>query len=297
MIPRRLVHKQAADEVLVTSVDAAADDVGGWWVRVRLPRGHVFHGDVTGRSAGFYDPLLIVEALRQGCIAIGHLGYGVPMDFHYTVRFYELSVLDMAALDFRSDHGEFDIRVLIGQEFRPAAGDAVTGLAVVAVASRDGVAALEVSGAFGWLPDDRWQLMRVGSTWEPGPQPVRAEPAAVGRTRSANVVIGEPVSHPDGAVHAPIVVDTGNRAFFDHPVDHLPGGLILEACRQLALAALGRRATEVTGLARLRCEFKAFAEMRPGCVVVLDPQQRPLTFRGEVNQSGRVCATIALEFR
>ena len=293
MIPRHLVHKHAADAVFVTALTAEDD---GWRIGARLPHQHDFHGDATGRQAGYHDPLLVLEAFRQACIAIGHRGYAVPSDFHYTVRHYALSVLDPAALETSSGTADFDMHAVIRREFRPAADAAVNGLTVEATASRDGLAAMELTAGFNWLPDARWQQLRAGAGWEAGPQPAPADPAAVGRRRPANVVIGAPAHRPDGSACAPVVVDLGNQTFFDHPLDHLSGGLIIEACRQLAVAALGPRAAEVLGPSRLRCDFHSFAELQPGCVVAVQPQPQPLAFHGEVTQAGQLRAGVALEF-
>lgn len=293
MIPAELVHKHAAGEVLLTAVTA---DAGIWLAGARLPDRHRFHGDATGRQSGYHDPLLILEAFRQGCIAVGHLGYAVPPDFHYAVRHYEFAVLAPAALESSSANQDFDIRMTIRREFRPAPDAAVNGLIIAASARRDGIVAMELSAGFSWMPEARWQQLRAGSTWEPGPQSPPAAPAVVGRRRAANVVIGSPARRRDGSVCAPVLVDLGNRTFFDHPLDHLPGGLLIEACRQLALAELGTQAATVLGPSRLRCEFHSFAELRPGCVVVLEPERQPLAFRGEVHQSGRVRAGVALGF-
>jgi len=289
-----LVHKRAVAEVRITAVAADAD---GWILRARLPRRHSFHNDAMGRQSGYHDPLFVLEAFRQGCIAASHLFYSVPLDFHYTVRYYQFSVLDLTALESATEPAEFEFRTAIRREFRPGGQAPVNGLAVAATAKRNGINAMELSGAFGWMPEDRWQLMRTGSSWEPAPQPSTADPLTVGRRQSAHVVIGEPVQrHNDGSACAPIVMDIHNPTFFDHPLDHLPGGLILEACRQLALAVLGPRASMIVGPSRLRCDFHSFAELNPACIVALAPAQDALAFRGEVNQSGQGRATVELAF-
>jgi hypothetical protein len=289
-----LVHKSAAAEALVSAVAADQD---GWILRTRLPGHHDFHSDSIGRQSGYHDPLLVLEAFRQGCIAASHLFCGVPLDFRYTVRFYELSVLDFTALEHDTGPAEFDFHTEIRSEFRPEPQAAVNGLAVAATATRNGSRAMELGGSFGWMPESRWQRMRTGSSWEPGPQPPTTDPLAVGRTQSAHVVIGGPVqSHDDGSACAPIVVDTGNPTFFDHPLDHLPGGLILEACRQLAVSVLGPRASTVVGPSRLRCDFESFAELNPPCVVRLAPAGAALTFGAQIDQSGHARARVGLTF-
>lgn len=289
-----LVHKRSPAEVLVAAV---TEDAAGWILRARLPRRHSFHNDAMGLQFGHHDPLFVLEAFRQGCIAASHLFYGVPLDFHYTVRDYGLAIVDLAGLESDTEPSEFEFRTAIRREFRPAGHAGVSGLEVVATVERNGKIAMELSGAFGWMSASRWQLMRAGSSWEAAPQPATTSPLTVGRTQSEHVVIGEPVQrYGDGSASAPIVVDIANPTFFDHPLDHLPGALILEACRQLALAALGPRASSVVGPSRLRCDFHSFAELNSACIVELTPAHGDLTFGAEVNQSGQRRATMELAF-
>ncbi|HTY34555.1 AfsA-related hotdog domain-containing protein [Mycobacterium sp.] len=289
-----LVHKRVVAEAFVTSVGA---DANGWTAHARLPGRHSFHADSVGRQSGYYDPLLVLEALRQGCIAASHLLYDVPLDFHHTVRYYEFSVLDLGVLESGPEHLDVEFNIVVRKEIRRGEEAHINGLDITAIAAWGGTKAMELSGAFGWMPEEAWQRMRAGSRWEPVAQPSATDPLTVGRTRSANVVIGKPVHlSGDGSARAPIVVDIHNPTFFDHPLDHLPGGLILEACRQLSLAELGARAAMTVGPTRLRCDFHSFAEMDAVNDVALTPADDALVFRGEVNQSGQTRATVELAF-
>ncbi len=293
-IARELVHKRAVAEVLVTSV---ADHPTGWTVHAQLPRLHSFHADAVGQQCAYHDPLLVMEAFRQGCIAASHLFYDVPLDAHHTVRYYQLSVLDSATLEYGAQALDLQFNVTVRKEFRRGDDGPVQGLDVVAVAAHDGAKAMELSGAFGWMSDAKWQQFRAGSCWDPGPQPTPADPGIVGRTQVGNVVIGEPVSDDGGAFSAPVVVDVCHPTLFDHPLDHLPGGLIIEACRQLSLATLGSRASAVVGPSWLRCDFHSFSEMDAiSTAAVTVAADDPLSFRAAVSQTGQTRATVELTF-
>lgn len=294
-IPRELVHKQAVGEVLVTSVSSQAD---GWLVHAQLPRLHGFHTDGLGRQGEHHDPLLVMEAFRQGCIAASHLFYDVPLDARHTVRYYELSVVDFAQLERGPSTLDLELNIVVQKEFRREGHDAVHGLEVQAVASHDGTKAMELSGAFGWMSLAKWQAFRAGSAWEPGPQPAPIDPRSVGRTRMQNVVIGEPVKSPEnGSASAPLIVDIGHPTIFDHPLDHLPGGLIIEATRQLSLAIADTRASSLVGPSWLRIDFHSFTEMDSvSTVAMAQGVDDPLTFRGDVTQSGQTRATVELAF-
>jgi hypothetical protein len=295
-IARELVHKRAVSEVLVTSLAGAAESTDPWLCHAQLPRRHSFHTDLTGEQGGYHDALLVMEAFRQACIAASHLFYDVPLDARHTVRYYELTVVDPAAL--RQGPGPMDLEfaIAVRKEFQRGDGGPVQGLDVAAVATHDGTKLMELSGAFGWMSAATWTAFRAGASWDPGPQPAPVDPARVGRGRRENVVIGHPVPLADGA-SAPVLVDIAHPIIFDHPLDHLPGGLIIEAGRQLAWALLGPRAATVTGPARVRCDFRSFTELDAPSTVTMAPDgDDALTFRGAVTQSGQTRATVELAF-
>lgn len=293
-LPKEMVHKHAVDEAFVTGVTAYAD---GWISHARLPDRHSFHNDALGCQSRYHDPLLVLEAFRQGIIAGSHLVYGVPFDCQYVLRYCAFSVLDFRGLAVTDGPADFEFRTAIRRELRSRGKGPVKGLELLGTATRDGIDAMELSGAFGWMTEDDWTQLRTGARWEISSQPVAADPRKVGRSRSEHVVIGEP-GEPggDGSWSAPIVVNLGDPTFFDHPQDHLPGALILEACRQLAVAALGERASTVVGPSRMRCDFHSFAELNPSCIVALTPAEDALSFRAELTQSGLRRASTELTF-
>jgi hypothetical protein len=293
-IRRELVHKRAVSEVLVTSV---SNQSGTWTVHAQLPRLHSFHTDVVGRQRSYYDPLLVLEAFRQGCIAGSHLFYDAPSDARHTVRYYELSVVDLDQLECGSGTLDLELNIVVQKESRREGGP-VHGLEVRAVVAHEGAKAVEVSAAFGWMPLAKWDAMRAGASWDPGPQPAPADVRTVGRTRVENVVIGEPVHATEGgSASAPLVVDINHATLFDHPLDHLPGGLMIEAARQLSLAIDDSRAPNLVGPSWLRIDFHSFAEMDAvNTAVMTRDAADPLTFRGDITQSGKTRATIELAF-
>jgi 2-oxo-3-(phosphooxy)propyl 3-oxoalkanoate synthase len=293
-IARELVHKRSIAEVLITSVTTTP---ATWICHAQLTRRHSFHTDTTGAQRGYYDPLLVLEAFRQACIAASHASYGVPLDARYTVRYYELSILDAAALKCGPHMLDLEFDIAVRNEFRRGGDGPVRGLDVAAVVTHEGTKVMELSTSFGWMSRAKWEEFRADASWDAGPQASPADPRIVGRTRPENVVIGEPVPIGDGAASAPIVVDLSHPTMFDHPLDHLPGGLIIEACRQLSLAVLGSGGAKVMGPAWLRCDFQSFAELDATNTVTVAPAAGDaLSFWGEVTQSGQTKASVELTF-
>ena len=169
-------------------------------------------------------------------------------------------MVDPAALRRGRQTLDLEFTIMVRREFRRGQDGPVQGLDVAGVATHEGTKLMELSGAFGWMSAANWTALRAGAGWDPGPQITPAHPDRVGRSCRENVVIGEPAPHADGAC-APVVVDIAHPTIFDHPLDHLPGGLIIEAGRQLAMTLLGGRAAAVTGPARMRCDFQSFESM------------------------------------
>jgi hypothetical protein len=293
-IARELVHKRSIAEVLITSVTTTS---ANWICHAQLPRRHSFHTDTAGEQSAYHDPLLILEAFRQACVAASHASYDVPLDARYTVRYYELSILDLATLKCGPQVLDLELNIAVRNEFRRGGDGPVHGLDVAAVVTHEGTKVMELSGAFGWMSRAKWEAFRGGASWEAGPQASPADPQIVGRTRPENVVIGEPVPLDGGAASASIVVDVSHPTIFDHPLDHLPGGLIIEACRQLSLAVMGSCSATITGPAWLRCDFHSFAELDTTNTVTVAPAaEEALSFRGEVTQSGQTRASVELTF-
>jgi hypothetical protein len=299
-IARELVHKRSIAEVLITSVAATPVTPATWICHAQLPRRHSFHTDVTGQQGAYHDPLLVLEAFRQACIAASHAAYGVPLDARYTVRYYELSILDLATLKCGPQVLDLEFDIAVRNEFRRGGRGVqgpVHGLDVAAIVTHEGTKVMELSGAFGWMSPAKWEAFRGGASWDAGPQVSPADPQIVGRTRPENVVIGEPVPVGGSALSARIVVDVSHPTIFDHPLDHLPGGLIIEACRQLSLAVMGSRSATIMGPAWLRCDFHSFAELDTTNTVTVAPSaEDALTFRSEVTQSGQTRASVELRF-
>jgi len=293
-IARELVHKRSIAEVLITSVTTTP---ANWICQAQLPRRHSFHTDTAGEQSAYHDPLLILEAFRQACVAASHASYDVPLDARYTVRYYELSILDLATLKCGPQVLDLELNIAVRNEFRRGGDGPVHGLDVAAIVTHEGTKVMELSGAFGWMSLAKWEAFRGGASWDAGPQASPADPQIVGRTRPENVVIGAPVPLDGGAASAPIVVDVSHPTIFDHPLDHLPGCLIIEACRQLSLAVMGSCSATIMGPAWLRCDFHSFAELDTTNTVTVAPDaEDALSFRGEVTQSGQTRASVELTF-
>ncbi|MFB9904335.1 ScbA/BarX family gamma-butyrolactone biosynthesis protein [Allokutzneria oryzae] len=289
-VPRAMVHRASLCEVFLTSavrVDADTFDVGS-----QVPRTHSLYGDRLSLPT-HYDPVLYVEAARQACIYVAHEYFEAPQGNHFILRDAEMEVVDHTGLAVLPVPTNSVLRCSVLRRFKNRES-AVTGLRMLVTVLVNGEAAMTVQMSYSWVPAEKWQAMRAGNRAELGllfepqarPLPTRANPATVDRLNPANVVISPPRATTSGRT-ASLVVDTAHPALFDHPLDHVPGMLQLEAFRQLAITTAGfGRLTGMTA------RFVGFAELDlpSECESAIVSAGDDVEVRCAVRQAGRTVA-------
>jgi hypothetical protein len=253
-VPRELVHRVSVAEVFVTSLVEHAGQID---VGVQLPRSHAFYRDSV---TGYHDPVAFVEAGRQACLAVAHKCFRVPAEARFVLRRFELRVHDPAGLAVTDAPCDATLHCQVVRRFTQ--DDHLCGLHLRHRFEIDGSHVLTADFAFSWVLEHEWAAVRGSiEPLRPSPPPARCAATVVGRSCARNVVIGPP--HIDGAfARAAVVVDTGHPTLFDHPVDHTPGMVLVEAVRQLATACAAVSADLGFGLVTaLRCRFSDFTEL------------------------------------
>ncbi|WP_282692980.1 ScbA/BarX family gamma-butyrolactone biosynthesis protein [Streptomyces sp. CC208A] len=280
-VPQALTHKLNAAEVLLTDWRRTAPDT--FAVRARWPRAHGFYLNRHGR----HDPLLLAESVRQALPLLSHAAYAVPMghqllwqDFRWEldpVALYaegravdvELSVV---CDDVRYRRGRAAAMVLRAEAYREGTW---LGRARTQFTIQDRAIYERLRGAYA-------DTARAVARARPAPPPV--PPQLTGRYWGEDVVLSAveaveavPVEAlPVGAVHPAgdgvdrwgLRVDTSHPVLFDHPVDHVPGMLLMEAARQAAQAAAHPRATVVVGM---ETSFVRYVELDAPCRIETRP--------------------------
>ncbi|MBI0293094.1 A-factor biosynthesis protein [Streptomyces sp. PRKS01-29] len=272
-VPRELVHRLSLTEVFLTGVLARDEDTLD--IGVQIPRSHAFYRDTAG-CRHVYDPMVLVEAVRQSLLMLGHDLFERPFGTKFILRDIALRDADITAFAVRDVPTEVVLRCRIVRRFRGREGLKGARLSYSALIGARVAATLD--GSMSWLTPAEWQATReevratlglpaqAGFTaCEPGP---RIGEALVDRRDAANVVISplelRLAPGGGGTGTARLLVDTGHPVLFDHPLDHVPGMLTLEAFRQLSIAtavetgALPSAAAVLTGL---RARFTGFGEL------------------------------------
>ncbi|MCX4884367.1 MULTISPECIES: ScbA/BarX family gamma-butyrolactone biosynthesis protein [unclassified Streptomyces] len=272
-VPRQLVHRAAVAETFLTDWKRTGAD------RFRLfaqwPRAHQLHVS-PDRSA--YEPLLVAETVRQCGALLAHAAYDAPLDHCFVLKELRLSTcpehlaVGAAPAEPVLDVTVFDVRHRAG---RPTAlrYDTVVRLGGERVAS----AHIAVS----WTSESVYRRLRGGRTAATVcalPLPSALPAGVVGRALPTDVVLAPPDRHGRRQLR----VDTAHPVFFDHPLDHVPGMLLLEAARQAARA----RTADPAGSATFHAAFHQYAELdRPTWIEVTEGHGTGLEVRGRQGES------------
>ncbi|MEU6278098.1 ScbA/BarX family gamma-butyrolactone biosynthesis protein [Streptomyces populi] len=285
-VPRTIVHRAAVSEVLATGLQRVGED--HYRVGVQWPRSHSYYGRVAGR---WHDPMLLAESIRQALLVIAHQEYDVPLDHKFLSSSLDYRVEpDGARLTERPAHILLDIRC----HNIKRRGRSISTMDLEVDCLRDGLRIGSGSISAQCVPKAAYRRLRgERADNQPGvPIPDAVTPRLVGRASAFDVVLG--VTHIDRVWT--LRYDRDHPVLFDHPVDHVPGMVLMEAARQSALAVLGAP----DGLI-VSCEsaYRKYVEFDSACLVTATP--RPATGPGPravtvgFNQSGATVATCEVQ--
>ncbi|WP_217142479.1 ScbA/BarX family gamma-butyrolactone biosynthesis protein [Streptomyces sp. AC627_RSS907] len=275
-VPKELVHRAAVAEVMLTDwerVDETRFKVAAQW-----PRGHSFFTPIDGR---YHDPLIAAETIRQVGSLLGHAEFGVPFGHHYLLHDLSLRVHPEHMLIHQTP-ASLDLDVTC-QDVKMRGGR-LAALRYEAVVRRDGHTAATGLFSFSCVSPAVYRRVRPAhvfrSDHRPLPLTAPAAPQSVGRMSPADVVLS-PVGEPN---RWQLRLDTQHPVLFDHPGDHVPGMVLLEAARQAAAGALGR--TSLFPL-DLTSELLQYAELDIPCLIEADPLPPQADGRRAVHVTGR----------
>lgn len=288
-IDRSLVHRDGICEVLLTDV-ARVGDVGDthagatFAVAAHVPRGHFYYDD---HLLPVVDPVLLVEVVRQAESAIAHLFLDVPRAAKFVVRSLAATITAPLPTAATGDGSTVYAIVTVANptevlgSLRAAAFRAVvrhTSAAgvVTELGEVELVTAFFPPTGYAYLRGERGSRGGLAELVRPDDRHGLAEPGSVGRSSAGNVVIGEPV-HTQETSTAQLLPAYGNASMFDHPQDHVPAMVLLEAARQLAVhrATTFGESTPTPGTLRIESEFHAFVELDAPVILTMEGGTTP----------------------
>ncbi|MFF4060839.1 ScbA/BarX family gamma-butyrolactone biosynthesis protein [Streptomyces sp. NPDC001668] len=274
-VPQELVHKHAAAEVLLT--DWTTHGANRHTVWARWPH---FHALYRSRDRHF-DPLLFVETVRQTFPLLSHVAYGVPFGSHLVWNDFSFEVEPQAMLIPQSGAADVVLEITCSDvRMRKECLVSMTMHAAVRLNGRHiGVASTRfTSHSPAVYRRLRGQYDLGGGDRRALPLPPALPPAAVGHILRENVVLAEA-----DADRWQLRVDQDHPVLFDHPVDHAPGMLLLEALRQAAHVVSPATGTTVTGMS---VTFLGWVELDVPAWVCVAPLRRN-ALKAVIEQDGR----------
>jgi hypothetical protein len=269
-VPRHLVHRRAVSEVLLT--DWCQNGTDAFVCAAQWSRSHSFYRVRNGR----HDPLLLAETIRQAGLLLCHEEYQVPPGHCFLMHRMEYDThLDALAAGAAPAEVVLAVRV---QELRRTTRS-VTALRLD-VEFHCGT--IPIGRGAGWVQCVEPVLYkRIRSAQRPRvrvPQqrPAPVPPAEVGLVEAEDVVLG--LRRQPGTW--PLRVVTEHPVLFDHPLDHIPGMLVLEGMRQAGRALLGWPKAQPTA-----CDVTLSQFIEPDV---------PSVVHAEVRQRSEATATVLM---
>ncbi|MET9956975.1 ScbA/BarX family gamma-butyrolactone biosynthesis protein [Streptomyces sp. NPDC006339] len=228
-VPREYVHRAALSEVFLTGWHRNGPD--SFTVSAQWPRDHCFYVS----EYGMYDPLMLCETARQTFPLLAHAAYDMPFGYQLSWRDLRYEV-DPAGLRITGTPAELELRVSCFDVRYRRSLPASIRMRIDVV--RDGVPFAAVETEFGCHSPEVYHRLRAGRGDAAGmflgaPAPSSPlPPGLVGRIRDHDVVLS-----PSGEIGRwRLRVNTAHPVLFDHPVDHVPGMVLLESVRQASHA-------------------------------------------------------------
>jgi hypothetical protein len=229
VVPKHLVHRAALSEVVLT--DWATVDPNNYLCAAQWSRSHSLYRV----RHGLHDALMMAETVRQSGILLSHTELGVPLDHRFLIdRIAWLAhPYGLACVGAPVD--------VVGEvEVTPEGNGrgSIRRNQFDVVFTRDGK---RIGSATAWARSvgprvyERLRAGRIAPPAGPLETPHPMAPAVVGVHTPDDVVLGEPVEGEG----FPLRVLTTHPVLFDHPVDHVPGMLVLEGMRQAGRVLLG----------------------------------------------------------
>lgn len=309
-VQRGLVHRSALSEVFIT--DGIRLEGSHLQCAAQLPRTNLYFNDVASVSP-YYDMAVIVEVFRQASIYVSHVFLGVePTDkFLYLDSRSQITDLSLLSVRRAPTHAVVDV-IVVDEYVRRGVRQGVTLDMRLLIDGQ--TAATHHKMSIRWMNKAAWGRMREkGLSRLPDrdsarcPFVIPAQPVAVGRRHPGNVVVSELTRHDAKGSVTELVIPFDNGAIFDHPLDHIPGMLLLEGFRQTALQAIDLSLgvpPERLVLADCTLSFQQFAEFGFSSRIYLNDQALSLAADGRriscpqivVEQQEEVIATSSMIF-
>ncbi|MGW1464901.1 ScbA/BarX family gamma-butyrolactone biosynthesis protein [Streptomyces sp. NPDC002308] len=208
-------HRVRPDDVLIRDYRRLAEN--RYALDIDWAGRHVFFEPALG---SVHHHMLIAQTLRQIGLSLAHTEFKISSAHQFL----------MSGISYAADpHRPTDLSPIRAEAV--CTWTARNGIRIAIALEQHGSAFVRSVSGFSWVSDRVYRRLR-GSylAARPGAGPAPAGPARAGRRAADEVVLGA-----SGDAHRwELIADTGNPALMDHPVDHVPGLVVMEASQQAA---------------------------------------------------------------
>ncbi|MFI5736620.1 ScbA/BarX family gamma-butyrolactone biosynthesis protein [Kribbella sp. NPDC051587] len=254
-----LVRKDKSEEALVTDwrelPDLVQEVVTTW------PQSHAFYTE-----GDHFTPLLFTESLRQALALLSHRVHSIPLGHRLGWEQISSWILP-TALDVQGSARKVTLLVSHPSVTRRRMGSVYLVSRIDAVSDGRRIGGAEVR--YSAHPPAIYDRLRgpYSSAKDAFSKAIAltppVDPALVGRSSTRNVVL-TPLNQP---LSWQLRVDTTHSVLFDHPHDHVPGMVLLEAAAQAAQASL----PTPVATTRFDTQFLRYVEFDQPCHVTATP--------------------------
>ncbi|MFJ5266233.1 ScbA/BarX family gamma-butyrolactone biosynthesis protein [Streptomyces sp. NPDC088387] len=256
-VTKDLVHKQHADQVLLSGLERLGEDeflVAADWTDTS--------GVVATGHSRQDDAVLITETIRQTFPLLAHAGYDIPFGHRLLWEEYRYA-LNLPALREGGTGGRPELHVRCHDVVRRRGR--VSGLSLDITVLRDGEQLATAHTRFHIQPPAIYQRLR-------GPYGDAHRMLELARSRPLPPPVSGASEEFRDAVLSPtdardrwlLRIDTHHPMYFDHPGDHAPGILLLEAAKQAARTIRHPRAGVAEAMETI---FHRYVELDSPCRV------------------------------
>lgn len=269
-VSKELVHRAAVSEVFLTDVNKLGYD--RFITGAHLPRTHSYYNDIPSEEK-YYDNILLLEVCRQSSIIITHNYYDVPLSAKFIFNEAKFTINNFNALRIKETSSNLLTEVNVISEDKR--NDKLIGLTFEMKVYIDGLLCATKLMDITWLEAALWKKIRrkpikdaeemySNNSGAINPSLELEEGKLVGRGSFSNVVIYKPEKAEEDKTRFKIFVNEYHPAIFDHPLDHIPGMLIIESFRQSSIRFLldnyGLKHDEIY-MKVINIDFVKFAEL------------------------------------
>lgn len=235
------------------------------------------------RGPGSYDSRLLAQTIRQSGLLVAHAEYGVPTS--HPALLSNLNITVKSGFQVR-EASDFQVGIAVTRSARRS-----TSLSMKFRINRDGATLCLADTEFSWVSQAAYRRVRgrhLTVDWGQWPLPEPISHHLTQRADDNEVLLAAGAPGHQWQLRN----DVSDTLLFDHPVDHVPGLVLLEAAHQAAHAVASPMPVELTDIA---IYYERYVEFDEPCWVEARRLPTLLPNRLAVAVTGRQGATLAFQ--